>query len=204
MQYLPKMENSSSVEKGCVIRTNPIEGEPLEKGQTVIMWISTGPQTVVADLPRVETYSLSVAEHMLKEAGFTNLEIKEVESEEPKGTVLSQYPAGGLKLDVTTTVQLTVSMGPEEVIPDIPQPEPDNSVELMIPLELPNVPSEDCVLTIWDGEELVAEREVFAGTVSVELKLRGEGVVSFTAKLSDAAETTWDFRVDFTDDDLGI
>ena len=204
LQYLPKMENSSSVEKGCVIRTNPIEGEPLEKGQTVIMWISTGPQTVVADLPRVETYSLSVAEHMLNEAGFTNLEIKEVESEEPKGTVLSQYPAGGLKLDVTTTVQLTVSMGPEEVIPDIPQPEPDNSVELMIPLELPNVPSEDCVLTIWDGEELVAEREVFAGTVSVELKLRGEGVVSFTAKLSDAAETTWDFRVDFTDDDLGI
>ena len=204
LKYLPKKENSSTVEKDCVIRTDPIAGEPLEKGQTVILWISTGPQTVVADLPRVETYSLSVAEHMLTEAGFINLEIVEVESEEPKGTVLSQYPAGGLKLDVTTTVKLTVSMGPQTVGPDIPQPEPDNSVELTIPLELPNVPSEDCVLTIWNGTELVAEREVFAGTVSVELKLRGEGLVTFTAKMDDTAATTWTFQVDFTEDDLGI
>ena len=204
LKYLPKKENSSTVEKDCVIRTDPIVGEPLEKGQTVILWISTGPQTVVADLPRVETYSLSVAQNMLTEAGFINLEITEVESEEPKGTVLDQYPEGGLKLDVTTTVKLTVSMGPEIVVPDIPGPEPDNSVELMIPLELPNVPSEDCVLTIWNGTELVAEREVFAGTVSVEMKLRGEGFVTFTAKLDDAAATTWTFQVDFTEDDLGI
>ena len=204
LQYLPKMENSSTVEKGCVIRTDPIEGEPLEKGQTVYLWISSGPQTVVADLPRVETYSLSVAEHMLNEAGFINLEITEVESEEPKGTVLSQYPEGGLKLDVTTTVKLTVSMGPEIVDPGIPEPEPDNSQVLMIPLTLPNIPTEECVLTIWNGTELVAERDVFAGTVSVELKLRGEGLVTFTAKLSDAADTTWNFQVEFSDDDLGL
>ena len=204
LQFLTKMENSSTVEKGCVIRTNPIEGQKLEKGQTIILWISTGPQTVVADLPRVESYSLSVAEHMLKEAGFTNLEIVEVESEEPKGTVLSQSPQGGLKLDVTTTVKLTVSLGPEEVIPDIPTPEPDNSIQLMIPLELPNIPMEDCVLTIWDGTEIVAERAIYAGTISVELKLRGEGVVTFTAQLSDAANTTWSFQVEFADDDMGI
>ena len=204
LKFLIKEDYNSDVKKGYVFRTSPIEGEPLEKGQTVTLWISLGSQTVVADLPRVETYSLSVAENMLTEAGFTNLEINEVESEEPKGTVLSQYPAGGLKLDVTTTVQLTVSMGPEDVGPDIPEPEPDNSVELKIPLELKAVPSEDCVLTIWNGTELVAEREVFAGTVSVELKLRGEGLVTFTAKLDDDANTTWTFQVDFVDDDLGL
>ena len=206
LQYLPKMENSSDIEKGCVIRTDPIEGEPLEKGQTVILWISTGPQTVVADLPRVETYSQSVAERMLSEAGFSNVEIEEVESSEPKGTVLKQYPDGGTKLDVNTTIKLTVSMGiPASTGPDTPPvTEPDNSVELLIPLELKEVPEEDCVLTIWKGTELVDEREVFAGTVSVELKLRGEGLVIFTAKLDDDAATTWTFQVDFTDDDLGL
>ncbi|MBE6920685.1 MAG: Stk1 family PASTA domain-containing Ser/Thr kinase [Ruminococcaceae bacterium] len=206
LKFLPKMENSSDIEKGCVIRTDPIEGEPLEKGQTVILWISTGPQIVVADLPRVETYSQSVAEHMLTEAGFINVEIEEQESSEPKGTVLKQYPDGGTKLDVNTTIKLTISKGlPASTGPEIPPvTEPDNTVELLIPLELKEVPEVDCVLTIWNGAELVEEREVFAGTVSVELKLRGEGLVTFTAKLDDEAATTWTFQVDFTDDELGL
>ena len=206
LKFLPKMENSSDIEKGCVIRTDPIEGEPLEKGQTVILWISTGPQIVVADLPRVETYSQSVAEHMLTEAGFINVEIEEQESSEPKGTVLKQYPDGGTKLDVNTTIKLTISKGlPASTGPEIPPvTEPDNTVELLIPLELKEVPEVDCVLTIWNGAELVQEREVFAGTVSVELKLRGEGLVTFTAKLDDEAATTWTFQVDFTDDELGL
>ena len=205
LKFLPKKENSSTVEKDCVIRTDPIEGEPLEKGQTVILWISTGPQTVVADLPKVETYSQSVAVNMLNEAGFINLEITEVESEEPKGTVLTQYPDGGIKMDVTTTIKLTVSRGPESIGPDIPEPEPDNSVEALIPLPFVNPVTENCTLTIWKGDELVEERQVFAGTISVELKLYGEGLVTFTAKLDDAANTTWDFQVDFTtDDDLGL
>ena len=108
-------------------------------------------------------------------------------------------------MDVTTTIKLTVSRGPESVGPDIPEPEPDNSVEALIPLPFVNPVTENCTLTIWKGDELVEERQVFVGTVSVELKLYGEGLVTFTAKLDDAANTTWDFQVDFTsDDDLGL
>ena len=147
-----------------------------------------------------------MAEHMLTEAGFINVEIEEQESSEPKGTVLKQYPDGGTKLDVNTTIKLTISKGlPASTGPEIPPvTEPDNTVELLIPLELKEVPEVDCVLTIWNGAELVEEREVFAGTVSVELKLRGEGLVTFTAKLDDEAATTWTFQVDFTDDELGL
>ncbi len=203
LKFLPKTEYSSEVGAGCVIRTDPIEGELLEKGQTVILWISLGPQTVVADLPRVETYSQSVAEHMLTEAGFINVDIEEVESSEPKGTVLKQYPDGGTKLAVSTTIKLTISKGPAED-PTPPVVEPDNSIELLIPLEFETIPEKDCILTIWKGTELVAERDVFAGTVSVELKLRGEGLVTFTAKMDDEAATTWTFQVDFTDDELGL
>jgi serine/threonine-protein kinase len=191
----------SQVQKGNVVKTDPAGGEQLKTGQKVTLFISKGPEMKV--VPNVVGMDIDTAVSVLTKAGFKTPSIEYVESEEPKGTVLSQYPQGGLKLDVTTTVKLTISLGPEEDIPDVPTPEPDNSIQLMIPLELPNIPAEDCVLTIWNGTDIVAERAVYAGTISVELKLRGEGVVTFTAKLSDAANTTWSFQVDFTEDDLG-
>lgn len=204
LQYLPKMENSSTVEKGCVIRTNPIEGEPLTKGQTVTLWISTGPQTVMADMPKVETYSRQVAENMLNSAGFLNVEVVEEESEQPLGTVLKQDPSPreGLKYDVNTTIILTVSRGAAgngTVTP--PQPDQDNSVQVIISEAIPQPLLQDCTLTIWNGDKLVAMREVYAGTVAVQLKLRGEGIVTYTAKLNDVAGTQWTFQVQFTSDD---
>ena len=202
--FLLKEEYSSDVKEGYVIRTDPIEGELLEKGQTVTLVISSGLLNKYAHLQSVVNLTLTQAQRILDETGFKNIEIIEVESEKPKGTVVMQKPEGGYETNVTTLVTLTVSKGPGSIGPDIPEPEPDNSVELKIPLELQAVPSEDCVLTIWNGTEMVAEREVFAGTVSVELKLRGEGLVTFTAKLSDAAATTWTFQVDFTEDDFGV
>ena len=204
LNYLPRNENSSTVEKGCVIRTNPIEGEPLQKGQTVILWISSGPQTLMADMPKVETYSRQVAENMLNSAGFQNVEVLEEENEQPAGTVLKQYPVpeDGLKYDVNTTIILTVSKGPAgsgDLTP--PEPTPDNSVELVITEAIPFPVQQDSVLTIYDGTKLVAVREVLTGTVAVQLKLRGEGIVTFTAMLNSDETTKWEIMVDFTNDD---
>ena len=110
---------------------------------------------------------------------------------------------GGLNLNVNTTIELKISKGNEEdLLP--PVNEPDNSVELMIPLNFEKPLEKDGVLTIWKNNELVAERTVYAGTISVDLKLRGEGVVTFTAKLDDETVQPWTFQVDFTDDELGI
>ncbi len=205
LQFLPKMENSSTVEKGCVIRTDPIEGEPLKKGQTVYFWISTGPLKQTAKVPRVVGRNQKEAEAIMTGSKFSNVTFEEIESSEPKGTVVEQSIAEGIEVDINTPIVLKVSKGmPTSTGPEIPiVPEPDNSIELVIPLELKEVPEEDCVLTIWKGTELVAEREVFAGTVSVEVKLRGEGLTAFTAKLDDEAETTWTFQVDFTEDEFG-
>ena len=203
LKILPKMENSSIIEKGCVIRTNPVEGETLKKGQTIYIWISSGSQITAADLPKVGGYSQQVATNMLNRAGFNNVEIEEVESDLPKGTVLEQRPEGGIKLDVTTTIRLKVSKGQPEDPIDPPVVLPDNSVEMQIPLALPAPATEDCVLTIWNGDKLVAERQIYAGTILVDIKLWGEGLVTFTAKLSDTAGTTWDFLLDFSEIDPG-
>ena len=77
LQFLTKMENSSEVEKGCVIRTNPVDGEPLEKGQTVYMWISTGPLKQTAKVPGVVGRNQSVAEAIMIGSQFNNLVFEE-------------------------------------------------------------------------------------------------------------------------------
>ena len=204
LHVIPRKEYNSTVTAGCVIRTNPVEGTVLLKGQTVDIWISAGSQIAMADLPKVGGYTQIVATNMLNKAGFFNVEIEEVESEEPKGTVLGQRPEGGYKMDVTTTVVLKVAKGPE-VIPEIPPVIlPDYTQFMQIPLALPTPATEDCVLTIWVGDTMVLERQIYAGTIMVDVKLWGEGLMTYTAKLSDTAATTWEFILDFTEEDPGV
>ena len=202
--FLPSTsEYNSDVPEGCVIRTDPKEGETLQKGHKIKLVISAGPLKKTAKVPRVIGRNQSEAEAIMIGSKFSNVTFEEIESNEPKGTVVEQSIAEGIEVDINTPIVLKVSKGmPTSTGPDVP-PVVDNSIELTIPLELEEIPEEDCVLTIWKGTELVAQREVFAGTVSVEVKLRGEGMTTFTAKLNDEAGTTWTFRVDFTEDDFG-
>ena len=204
LQFLPKMESSSDVEKGCVIRTDPVDGEPLEKGQTVYLWISTGPLKQTAKVPGVVGRNRSVAEAIMLGSQFINLVFEEVESTEPAGTVIDQSVAEGIEVDINTQIVLKVSKGMPTGGDTITKPDPDNSVAMVIPVIFEQIPETNCKLTIWKGSELVVEQEVFAGTVSVEVKLYGEGVETFTAKLEGEMSMTWTFKVDFTDDDLGV
>ena len=215
LQVLTKMESSGTVKEGCVIRTDPANGEELKEGQTVIIWVSTGPIQETAILPNVVGRSQTQAETMLTGADFYNYTIVEVESEEPKGTVLEQSPKGGIKIDINEAIELKVSKGmPENPDDTTVTPEPDNSVEQMYLLELPTEVStfleiyfeehegESCIVSIFKGTELVAEREFYEGTVAVELKLRGEGLVTYTAMVGNDESTSWSFDVDFVADTI--
>ncbi len=206
LQILPKMENSSTVEKDCVIRTNPTEGEKLEKGQTVYLWISTGPLKQTATVPTVVGRNQTEAYEIMTGSKFTNVTFEEVESSEPKGTVVEQSIMAGIEVDINSPIVLKVSKGmPVTTGPTVPPvTEPDTYVEQLVSLDLPTEVLEDTVLTIWEGSKLVAEREVFAGTLSVDLKLRGENVMVFTAMLGDDGSNAWTFEVDFSSDNAGL
>ena len=45
---------------------------------------------------------------------------------------------------------------------------------------------EDYTLSIWLDGEMLEEREIFAGTVSTEFKLTGEGVVEYELRINNA------------------
>ncbi len=204
LKILVHTENSATVAVGCVTRTDPAEGEVLQNGQTVHLWISTGPVRKTARVPAVVGYSVDLATKLLSGSGFHNVEAVPVDSPEEEGTVVHQSVLANIEVDVNTTIILQVSKGNQTSTPTDPSDpteptEPKDYVEKTVDLKFPEEVKKDGVLSIWYGTQLLEERDVFAGTLGIELKLEGENVMVFTAMLDNDPTTAWAFEVDFTD-----
>ena len=114
LYILPREEHSDSYPAGQVTRTRPADGEPLKKGETVILWISMGPKVETARMPNLlagDGYMMDTAESILNKNKFYNLQWIPVDSTAPKGRVLSQSVPAGEEIDVTTLIVLEYSTG---------------------------------------------------------------------------------------------
>ena len=106
---------SDDVEAGLALRTVPAAGEPVERGETRALFVSSGPEQV--EVPDVIGLSRDSAEEQPARRG-PQRPVSEQESDEPEGEVISQDPAGGAEVDRGTAVTITVSTGLEQV--DVP------------------------------------------------------------------------------------
>ena len=113
-----RKENSDTVPKGRVISTSPPENSQLEKGKTVVLVVSSGPEQVT--VPDVVGRNEDDARSTLQDAGL-KVDVTEQEStDKDPGTVLSQSPTGGGKVDKDSTVKLVVAKAPPQVdVPDV-------------------------------------------------------------------------------------
>ena len=113
-----RRESSDDVREGLVIRTQQSPGSQLERGSTVTLVISRGPEQVT--VPRVVGRQLDDARSDLEEADLeVDVTREESEDEEP-GTVLRQDPEPGSEVDAGTSVTLVVAEEPTQVaIPDV-------------------------------------------------------------------------------------
>ena len=195
LNYLIRVEKSDKP-KDHVIRTDPVAGTELEQGQTVTLWISTGPSTevVMAEMPNVVGRTIAEATKILNANGFMEIRENPVDSDKPKGQILAQSEEKFVKIDVTTIIILDVSTGIPEITqnPDEPD-EPDDPVDPTEPSEPvdPQVQEpieygfvvnaqKDCLVTIKTGDAIVLENyPVTAGTAVVTVKLTGTGVVTY-------------------------
>ena len=106
---------SDQYPEGQVIKTEPAMGEPLKKGNTVLLVVSKGPEKKPLSVPNfvgksieeaalaAETMGLQVKDHVLK---F---------STQPAGTVLEQSLPADSEAKEGTEIIFTVSQGPEVV-----------------------------------------------------------------------------------------
>lgn len=103
-------EESSSVQPGVIIRTEPGEGEKIAVSDMLILYVSKEKEKPM--VPVLVGKMQEEAEEALSAAGL-NGEAEEVFSEKPAGEVIFQELESGKTVDKGTTVKYKVSKGPE-------------------------------------------------------------------------------------------
>jgi serine/threonine-protein kinase len=102
--------NSSSVEEGKVVHSEPSSGNNATHGSTVTIFVSSGPKLVKVPVLVDKQRRLAVQE--IRSRGLTP-EVGEEESNAPVGRVLRQSPSAGKELEPGSTVQIIISSGRE-------------------------------------------------------------------------------------------
>jgi serine/threonine-protein kinase len=111
--------HSYSVPVGAVAKTNPSAASPAEKSGTVVLFPSSGPQSV--SVPNVVSMTDSDARAALKKLGLT-LQVSQVVASDniPAHTIIDQDPTGGTASKPHSVVMVTVSGGPNAVaVPNV-------------------------------------------------------------------------------------
>jgi beta-lactam-binding protein with PASTA domain/tRNA A-37 threonylcarbamoyl transferase component Bud32 len=107
-------QNSSTVQKGYVINTNPGNGDAINKGGTVTVYVSEGVANVL--LPNVQGLQATVAQQKLSNDGFNNVVVKsDPTSTDPSGQVDHMSPSPGSKYPPGTLITLYISGGGVQV-----------------------------------------------------------------------------------------
>ncbi|WP_227978980.1 Stk1 family PASTA domain-containing Ser/Thr kinase [Nocardia spumae] len=108
------------VASGNVVATQPLGGARVDKGSTVTLQVSTGPQQV--PVPQLAKLSQQQAEQNLNAAGLIlDPQVQRgPSSPEDKDKVISQSPTADTRIDAGTKVTITLGKGPDQVrVPNV-------------------------------------------------------------------------------------
>jgi beta-lactam-binding protein with PASTA domain/predicted Ser/Thr protein kinase len=109
--------NSSSVEEGLVVFSEPRSGDSATHGSTVTIFVSRGPK--LAKVPVLVGTQRRVAVQQIRGRGLTP-SVSEDESNSPAGEVIQQSPSAGTEVEPGATVAIVVSSGKEEEVAKAP------------------------------------------------------------------------------------
>jgi serine/threonine-protein kinase len=115
--FQTKYEFSDKYADGEVISTEPSVGEPLKKGDTVLLIVSKGPEEKPFKVPNFAGKTLDAAALEAENLGLMVGTHSEEFSDAPEGTVIKQSIAADTEAKKGDTITFTVSKGPEPVEP---------------------------------------------------------------------------------------
>ena len=109
---------SNRRDPGVVASQQPRPGTEVEEGTEVVVRVSQGVEQVA--VPDVLGQSEQSARQELEQAGFQVQVAEAPDNDTPEGLVSAQSPDPGIQADRGSTVQITISTGPEQVtVPDV-------------------------------------------------------------------------------------
>ena len=115
LQLVFDEEFSETVEKGCVIRTNPPKDTPLTEGQQIQVWLSSGPPIKTGAMPNIVGQRKEYAENALRNQNMDlDVTYEEVfHNSVQAGFVIETDPVSGDKISTGDKVTVIVSKGPQ-------------------------------------------------------------------------------------------
>ena len=189
LYILPREEHSEQYKSGLITRTKPADGEPLRRGETVILWVSIGPKIVKAKMPNLLAGSgmrMDTAELILNKNGFFNLQWVPVDHTAARGTVLSQSVAANVEVDVNTLIVLEYSTGnvPNTSNPTDPLTEPTTLSTITKTFTLPDSAEEYILRIELDGITVQPDTQIMPGTTQWTATLTGSGIQTCTVYIN--------------------
>ena len=100
-----------SVPEGYVVKTYPVEGTKLNKGDSVIIYVSQGAEKKIVKVPDLTDLDAPNASKFLENLNLKIGEIKEVDSDKAKGVIIKQTPEIGEEVEQGTAIDIEVSKG---------------------------------------------------------------------------------------------
>ena len=149
---------SSDLGEGTVIRTDPVKGTALTAGQTVTLYVSSGPAVKLVPVPELVGLTEEQAIEKLESRNL-QYEITRLDREEALGTVVFQSIKQGEEVKEGTTVNLQVSNGSEKdpLDPDEDEEDDENTEgneppqmlqDRLIYIKLPSGLTEELEITV--------------------------------------------------------
>ena len=204
---LKRREPSYIYEEGLVTRTDPAAKTELALGDTVYIYISTGPEIVERPMPNVLGLDVDRAEELLTGQGFLNVRYEKMESQKPIGEVIYQSVTKNVEVDVESEIIIHYSEGPKTTeAPETVATEPPaaeetqpEEVEITASFTLPERQEEYRLDICLSGtSEVVDSKMIAPGTASTMVQLTGRGTVHYDLYIN--GEFECEKKVTFTDD----
>ena len=180
---LKKKEASYVYDAGVVTRTDPAADSEVTVGQTIYIYVSTGPEVVEVTMPNVVGLELERARELLTQMGFTNVRYETTESTRPRNEVVYQSVDKGETLDVAAEIIVQYSSGVEETVETDPPAQTDAGatvppfgVSWVVPER-----SEEYQLDVCMGgtSEVLFSKLIPPGAKTVIFDLTGSGTVYY-------------------------
>jgi serine/threonine-protein kinase len=123
-----RREFSDTVERGIATRTSPPPRTLHEKGQTVDLYVSRGPEEV--EVPDVVGRDRDEAERILQDRDLRVTVEEEESSDEEPGTVLRQDPEPNTRVEPESEVEIVVAIEPTTVpVPEVEGLESNDAID---------------------------------------------------------------------------
>lgn len=155
-------------------RFQPLEGQNVEKGGKVTIWVSNGPQPDLVTVPLLTGFTLEDVLRQIESAGLTVRSVDGFHSDYAEGIVFWQSRRYGEQVDRGTPIDLWVSTGPAETAPPVTEPPASDPPATEDP-----IPVETDVVVPTVELPIVVDLSGYEGTVKLEVRVGGVGYDSY-------------------------